>query len=65
MGERSAQLLVAAIAASRGRPLAKLLVGLGIRHVGPTASIALARELGSPMPSPAPIWSSLPRFLRR
>jgi len=47
MGERSAQLLVAAIAASRSRPLAKLLVGLGIRHVGPTASIALARELGS------------------
>jgi DNA ligase (NAD+) len=46
IGERSAQLLVAAIDASRTRPLAKLLVGLGIRHVGPTASIALARELG-------------------
>jgi DNA ligase (NAD+) len=46
IGERSAQLLVAAIDESRRRPLAKLLVGLGIRHVGPTASIALARELG-------------------
>jgi DNA ligase (NAD+) len=47
IGERSAQLLVAAIDASRQRPLSKLLVGLGIRHVGPTAAIALARELGS------------------
>jgi DNA ligase (NAD+) len=46
IGERSAQLLVAAIDASRTRPLAKLLVGLGIRHVGPSAAIALARELG-------------------
>jgi len=47
IGERSAQLLVDAIDASRSRPLAKLLVGLGIRHVGPSAAIALARELGS------------------
>jgi len=46
IGERSAQLLIAAIDASRARPLAKLLVGLGIRHVGPSAAIALARELG-------------------
>ena len=36
IGERSAQLLVDAIDASRTRPLAKLLVGLGIFHVGPT-----------------------------
>jgi DNA ligase (NAD+) len=47
IGERSAQQLVAAVDASRARPLAKLLVGLGIRHVGPSAAIALARELGS------------------
>jgi DNA ligase (NAD+) len=47
IGQRSAQLLVAAIDDSRRRPLAKLLVGLGIRHVGPTAATALARELGS------------------
>ncbi len=46
IGERSAQLLVVAIDASRTQPLAKLLVGLGIRHVGPSAAIALARELG-------------------
>jgi DNA ligase (NAD+) len=47
IGERSAQLLVDAIDQSRSRPLAKLLVGLGIRHVGPSAAVALARELGS------------------
>jgi DNA ligase (NAD+) len=47
IGSRSAQLLVDAIDASRERPLAKLLVGLGIRHVGPTAATALARALGS------------------
>ena len=35
-----------AIEASKQRPLAKLLVGLGIRHVGPTAAVALAAELG-------------------
>jgi DNA ligase (NAD+) len=47
IGERSAQLLVDAVEASKARPLAKLLVGLGIRHVGPSAAQALARELGS------------------
>jgi DNA ligase (NAD+) len=47
IGERSAQLLVDAVDASRSRPLAKLLVGLGIRHVGPSAAQALARELGN------------------
>jgi DNA ligase (NAD+) len=46
IGEKSAQQLVAAIDASRARPLAKLIVGLGIRHVGPSAAAALARELG-------------------
>ncbi|MGH8976121.1 MAG: NAD-dependent DNA ligase LigA, partial [Acidimicrobiia bacterium] len=44
--DKSADNLVAAIEASRSRPLAKLLVGLGIRHVGPTAAVALAAELG-------------------
>jgi DNA ligase (NAD+) len=47
IGERSAQLLVDAVDQSRSRPLAKLLVGLGIRHVGPSAAQALARELGN------------------
>jgi DNA ligase (NAD+) len=47
IGERSAQLMIDAIDASRRQPLAKLLVGLGIFHVGPAAATALARELGS------------------
>jgi DNA ligase (NAD+) len=46
IGERSAQLLVDAIEASKRRPLWRLLVGLGINHVGPTAAQALARALG-------------------
>ena len=45
IGERSAQLLVDAIAASKEQALWRLLVGLGINHVGPTAAQALARQL--------------------
>jgi DNA ligase (NAD+) len=43
IGERSAQLLVAAIEGSKQQPLWRVLVGLGINHVGPTAAQALAR----------------------
>jgi DNA ligase (NAD+) len=46
LAEKSATNLFEAIEASKQRPLAKLLVGLGIRHVGPTAAVALAAELG-------------------
>jgi DNA ligase (NAD+) len=46
MAEKSAANLAGAIEASKSKPLAKLLVGLGIRHVGPTAAVALAAELG-------------------
>jgi DNA ligase (NAD+) len=45
-GKISATNLIDAISASKQRPLAKLVVGLGIRHVGPAAAGALARELG-------------------
>ena len=34
MGEKSSENLLRAIAASKDRPLARLIVGLGIRHVG-------------------------------
>ncbi len=44
IGERSAQLLVDAVDGSRGRPLWRVLVGLGINHVGPTAAQVLARS---------------------
>ena len=45
--EQSAAQLVAAIAASKGRPLSLLLFGLGIRHVGGTVAQLLARRFGS------------------
>jgi DNA ligase (NAD+) len=45
--ERKAQKLLEAIAASKQQPLARLLVGLGIRHVGEVAARALAERFGS------------------
>jgi DNA ligase (NAD+) len=47
MGAVSSRNLVAAIEASKSRPLSRLLVALGIRHVGPTGARALARAFGS------------------
>ena len=44
IGERSAQLLVDAIEGSKTRPLWRVLVGLGINHVGPTAAQALSQR---------------------
>jgi DNA ligase (NAD+) len=43
----SANNLVAAIAASASQPLSRLLVALGIRHVGPTGARAIARAFGT------------------
>lgn len=45
--KQSASQLVAAIAASKERPLSTLLFGLGIRHVGSTVAQLLARRFGS------------------
>jgi DNA ligase (NAD+) len=47
MAQKSAENLVDGIEASKARGLARVLVGLGARHVGPTASQAFARALGS------------------
>ena len=47
MAQKSAENLVAGIEASKARGLARVLVGLGIRHFGPTASQAAARAFGS------------------
>ena len=44
--ERSAQLLVDALAASTQQPLSRLLFALGIRHVGEGAAELLARHFG-------------------
>ena len=45
-GELSAMNLLAAIDASRSRPLANLLTALGIRHVGGTVAAGLAARFG-------------------
>jgi DNA ligase (NAD+) len=45
--EISARNLVAAIAASKGQPLSRLLFALGIRHVGEHAALVLARHFGT------------------
>ena len=47
MATKSAENLVAGIEASKTRGLARVLIGLGIRHLGPTAAVAVARALGS------------------
>ena len=47
MGEKSASNLVAAIAQSKEAPLERLVVALGIRHVGGSVARLLAEELRS------------------
>jgi DNA ligase (NAD+) len=45
--ERSVANLLAAIDTSRSRPLSRVLIGLGIRHLGQVGSLALARAFGT------------------
>jgi DNA ligase (NAD+) len=45
-GEISITNLSNAIEASKERPLANLLIGLGIRHLGPAGAVVLARAFG-------------------
>jgi DNA ligase (NAD+) len=47
LGELSAANLLGAIEASKRQPLSRLLVALGIRHVGPTVARAVASAFGS------------------
>jgi DNA ligase (NAD+) len=46
-GEKKIEAVMAGLEQARHRPLWRLLVGLSIRHVGPTAAQALAREFRS------------------
>ncbi|HVT65255.1 MAG TPA: NAD-dependent DNA ligase LigA [Mycobacteriales bacterium] len=46
-GDKKIAQVLAGLEAARHRPLWRLLVGLSIRHVGPTAAQALAREFRS------------------
>ncbi|MFO7652079.1 MAG: NAD-dependent DNA ligase LigA [bacterium] len=47
MGEKSADNLLAGIEASKARPFARVLYGLGIRHVGVHAARLLVAQFGS------------------
>lgn len=47
MGKKSSEKLLAGIAASKDRGLARLLSALSIRHVGPRAALLLAEHFGS------------------
>jgi len=47
MAQRSAENLIDGIKASKTRGLARVLIGLSIRHLGPTAAQAVARAMGS------------------
>ncbi|HXQ61186.1 MAG TPA: NAD-dependent DNA ligase LigA [Acidimicrobiales bacterium] len=47
MGALSVENLLRAVEDSKSRPLSRVLVGLGIRHLGPTGSRALARVYGT------------------
>ena len=46
MGEKSAANLIAAIEASKQRPLAAIIAGLGILHVGGETAVLLAKRFG-------------------
>ncbi len=47
IGEKSAESLLAQIARSKQQPLNRVLLGLGIRHVGERTAQALAEEFGT------------------
>ena len=49
MAEKSVDNLLAGVEASKQQPFAKVLFGLGIRHVGETVAKRLARHFGSMM----------------
>ena len=46
-GEKSVDRLLASIEASKARPLARVIVALGIRHVGGEVASVLATHFGS------------------
>ena len=47
VGERTVELLLEQVEASKKRPLAKVIFGLGIRHVGERTAATLSDEFGS------------------
>ena len=65
MATKSAENLIAGIDASRTRGLARVLVGLGIRHLGPTAAQAVAARARQPRPHRGGVGRGAHRDRRR
>ena len=66
MGEKKVESLMAGIEAAKGRGLAKLLSGMGIRHVGDTTGKLLARNFRDLEELlAAPVWKLMPVAVNR
>jgi DNA ligase (NAD+) len=66
MGERKVENLLAGIEAARSRGLARVLAGMGIRHVGEVTAKALARNFKSIDDLlDAPVWKLMPMAVNR
>ncbi|MBX3323773.1 MAG: NAD-dependent DNA ligase LigA [Phycisphaeraceae bacterium] len=66
MGEKKLENLLAGIEDAKGRGMARVLAGMGIRHVGTTTAKALARAFASVDDLlAAPIWKLMPMAVNR
>jgi DNA ligase (NAD+) len=66
MGEKKVENLLAGIEGARSRGLARVLGGMGIRHVGTSTAKALARTFGDLNALlAAPVWALMPQAVNR
>jgi DNA ligase (NAD+) len=66
MGEKKVENLLAGIESAKGRGMARVLAGMGIRHVGSTTAKALARAFASvDAMLAAPMWMLMPMAVNR
>lgn len=66
MGEKKVDNLLAGIEAAKSRGLAKLLAGMGIRHVGDSTAKLLAKQFqGWDALLEAPVWRLMPAAVNR
>ncbi len=66
MGEKKVDNLLAGVEAAKGRGMARVLAGMGIRHVGDATAKALARRFASlDELLAAPVWMLMPLAVNR
>jgi DNA ligase (NAD+) len=66
MGEKKVDNLLAGVEAAKGRGMARVLAGMGIRHVGDATAKALARRFASVEDLlAAPVWALMPLAVNR